>query len=143
MIAGGIDNDDIETLAEILVRERISYSRRCGLFLTMFVLAFCSLVVALALVGARLAAVVGSPVGAQALGFQFGLVQVIVPLAAVALSFFGGWWAAQNCLHSIDRTLCAARNQRLRLFETFLSQIQCSGKEKQRAWLEIIKAAVM
>jgi hypothetical protein len=143
VFASGIDTEDIETLAQILEREHASHSRRCTVCFAMFVLAFVSLVVALALVGVRLAIVVSAPVGAEALGLQFGLFQVLVPLAAVALSFFGAWWAAQNCLNSIERTLCAARNRRLKLFETFLGQMQCAGREKQRAWLEIIKSAVM
>jgi hypothetical protein len=143
MISGGFENDDIETLAEILERELQSHSRKCGIFFAMFVLAFVSLVVALALVGVRLAEVVGSPAGSAVIGQQFILIQVVAPLAAVALSFFGGWWGAQNCLHSIERTLCAARNRRFKLFETFLGEIQCSGKHKHRAWLEIVKSAVM
>lgn len=143
MIVSGIENEDIETLAEILERERMSHRRKCSIFLAMFMLAFGALVVALALVGVRLAAVVSSQVGAQVVGQQFAMIQVIAPLAAVALSFFGGWWAAQNCVHSIERTLCAARNRRIKLFETFLGQMQCSGREKQRAWLEILKSAVM
>lgn len=143
MIVSGIDSEDIATLAEILERERESHRRKCSIFLGMFALAFVSLVVALALVGLRLAEVVSSPIGMTVLGDQFQMLSVVAPLAAVALSFFGGWWAAQNCVHSIERTLCAARNQRFKLFETFLGQMQCSGKEKHRAWLEILKSAVM
>lgn len=146
MITGheGIESDDIETLAEILEREHHSHSRRRTVCFAMFVLVFSALVLALALVGVQMALnVIKSPVGLQAQGLQFGMLQVLAPLAAVALSFFGAWWAAQNCLNSIERTLCAARKQRLKLFQTFLGQIQCAGKEKQRAWLEIIKSAVM
>lgn len=143
MHVGTFDNEDIETLAEILERERRSHCRKCNIFLGMFVIAFVSLVVALALVGVNLAGVIGSPGGARLLGEQFPVFQVVAPLAAVALSFFGGWWATQNCIHSIERTLFAARNRRIKLFETFLGQIQCSGREKQRAWLEILKSAVM
>ncbi|MGD2132332.1 MAG: hypothetical protein PVI23_06025 [Maricaulaceae bacterium] len=143
MIEGGIESDDIETLAEILEREHKAHRRKCSVCFAMFLLAFSSLVVALVLVGVRLAIVISSPVGAEALGLQFALFQVLAPLTAVALSFFGAWWAAQNCLNSMERALCAARNKRQRLFETFLGQIQCAGKEKQRAWLEIVKSAVM
>jgi hypothetical protein len=143
MIVSGIDAEDLDTLAQILEREHVSHRRKCGVCFAMFLLAFSALVVALVLVGVRLAIAVSSPLGSEALGLQFALFQVLAPLAAVALTFFGAWWAAQNCLNSIERTLCAARNQRLKLFETFLNQIQCAGKEKQRAWLEIIKSAVM
>jgi hypothetical protein len=143
MHVGAFDTEDIDTLAEILERERKSHCRKCSIFLVMFVIAFVSLVVALALVGVNLAGVIGSPGGARAMADQFPVFQVVAPLTAVALSFFGGWWATQNCIHSIERTLFAARNRRMKLFETFLGQIQCSGKDKQRAWLEILKAAVM
>ncbi len=139
----GIDDDDIQTLAEILEHEQAMHRRKCSICFAMFLFAFCSLVVALVLVAIQLATAMSAPAGLESLGGGFALFQVLAPLAAVALSFFGAWWAAQNCLHAIERTLCAARNQRFKLFHTFLGQIKCADKEKQRAWLEIVKSAVM
>jgi hypothetical protein len=142
MIVDGIDADDIETMAEILERELIAHRRKCHFCLALFGIGFVTLVVALVLVAVRLAVVAGSPLGAQGLGGQLALVQVVSPIAAMALGAFGAWWGAQNCLNTIERTLYAARNKRVKLFQTFLKEIQCAGKEKQRAWLEIIKSVI-
>jgi hypothetical protein len=143
MVTHDIEPDDIETLSQILEDEKRSHRRKRFLCFAMFVFSFICLVLALVLVAIRLVTVATAPAGAGALGMQFAMLQVLVPLAAVALSFFGAWWGVQNCLNSIERTLCAARNRRPQLFAVFFKEIQCAGKDKQRAWLEIIKSAVM
>lgn len=142
MIATGIEHDDIQTLAEILENEKILHKRKCLMCLVMFGLAFVALVVALVVLGVQLAKIMGSG-AADDLDGQFAWFQVLAPLAGAAMLFFSSWWAAQNCLNAIERTLCAARNQRMKLFQTFLGQIKCADKEKQQAWLEIVKGVVM
>jgi hypothetical protein len=143
MIKGEIDHGDIETLAQILEHEKRSHTHKRSLCFAMFMACFVCLVAALAMIAVRLAMLTLAPDGAMELSSQLLLLQFLAPLAAVALSFFGAWWAVQNCLNSIERTLFAARNQRPHLFAKFLEQIQCADKEKRRAWLEIIKSAVM
>jgi hypothetical protein len=142
MISGAIEADDLETLTEILELEKNSYRQKRSLCFAMFMLAFACLAIALTLVVVRLASVASEPVGLAELGGQAMLLPVLAPLAAVSLSFFGMWWAVQNCLNTIERSLCAARNRRAQLFGVFVKEIQCANKEKQRAWLEIIKAVV-
>jgi hypothetical protein len=144
MIATSIDQEDLDMLAEILEREIKLHRGKCRLCLGMFVVAFVALALALALIGVRLAAdLIGGGGDLGDLASQFVLIQALAALSAVALSFFGAWWTAQNCLNSIERTLFAARNRRMKLFESFIGQIECAGKQKQRAWLEIVKSAVM
>jgi hypothetical protein len=143
MIKGGIEADDIETLAQILEHEKKSHSHKRSLCFFMFIISLASLVIALIVIAVRLAVMSFASDGAIEISSQFLMLQFLAPLAAVALSFFGAWWAVQNCLNSIERTLFAARNQRLHLFTRFLEQIQCADKEKRRAWLEILKSAVM
>jgi len=142
MITTGIEQEDIQTLAEILESERKLHRRKCMLCLVMFGMSFFALVIALVVLGVQLAKVLGTD-GAAGLDAQFAWFQVLAPLAGAAMLFFSSWWAAQNCLNAIERTLCAARNQRMKLFETFLGQIKCADKEKQKAWLEIVKGVVM
>jgi len=142
MIAAGIEDDDIETLSEILESEKILHKRKCMMCLVMFGLAFVALLGALVVLGVQLAKVMGAG-GAGNLDEQFAWFQVLAPLAGAAMLFFSSWWAAQNCLNAIERTLCAARNRRMKLFQTFLGQIKCADKDKQQAWLEIVKGVVM
>ena len=84
MIVSGIDAEDLDTLAQILEREHVSHRRKCGVCFAMFLLAFSALVVALVLVGVRLAIAVSSPLGSEALGLQFALFQVLAPLESMA-----------------------------------------------------------
>jgi len=142
MLASGVEYEDIETLAQILEREKVMHRRRCALCFAMFVFAFCALVVALVVVGVHLASVLGWTAFSVPVA-EFALFQVPAMLAGVAMLFFSSWWAAQNCVNTIERTLCAARNGRLKLFQTFLGEIQCAEEKKRRAWLEILKGAVM
>lgn len=142
MIATSIDQDDIDALAEILESEKTLHRRKCTMCFVMFAMAFLALVGALVIVGVQLASVFGAQ-GVEALGDQFLMFQVLAPLAGAAMLFFSSWWAAQNCLHAIERTLCAARHRRVKLFQTFLGQIKCADKEKRTAWLEIVKGVVM
>ncbi len=141
----GIDHDDLDVLALILERELAVHRAKCRLCLIMFAIAFAALALALALIGVRLAGDLLDSGGADVadIAGQMVLVQALAALSAVALSFFGAWWTAQNCLNSIERTLFAARHRRMKLFQSFMGQIQCAGKQKQRAWLELVKSAVM
>jgi len=143
MVSGGIDKDDIETLAQILEHEKRGHKRKRSLCFAMFLLSFGCLVLALAFLGLRAASMLIGDGGGDVLSAQIWMLQILAPLAAVAVSFFSAWWAVQNCLNSIERTLFAARANRPHLFAKFLDQIQCADREKRRAWLEIVKSAVM
>jgi hypothetical protein len=142
MIATGIEQEDIKTLSEILESEKKLHQRKCMMCLIMFAVAFVALVIALVVLGVQLALIMNAS-GVGEISGQFAWFQVLAPLAGAAMLFFSSWWAAQNCLNAIERTLCAARNQRMKLFETFLGQIKCADKDKQAAWLEIVKGVVM
>lgn len=137
------DPEDIQTLAEILEKEKRSHLRKCGLCFAMFAVAVAVLLVAFALVVLTVASEFSSGAGIEVLGRHAILVQVVGSLAGAVLLFFSVWCSAQNCLNTIERTLCAARNQRVKLFETFLGQIQCADKRKREAWMEIVKGVVM
>ncbi len=141
MELGGIEQEDIATLSEILESELSLHKRKCWICLVMFALAFLILIGVLVLAVGRIAS---SSMFATILSFddKLDLFQVIIPIAGVALSFFGLWWSAQNCQNSIERALCAARNNRPNLFRAFLGEIQCASKKKQHAWLEIVKASL-
>ena len=142
MIATGIDQEEIQTLSEILEVEKKLHRRKCFMCLVMFAIAFIALLIALVVLLIQVLDIMGSNAVGNLDG-QFAWFQVLAPLAGAAMLFFSSWWAAQNCLNAIERTLCAARNQRLKLFETFLGQIKCADKGKQQAWLEIVKGVVM
>lgn len=141
MIEGQIEPEDLETLEAILERELRHHRNKCRLWLALFAVAFVSLVLALICVFIQLAFDISGS-GFTTFGGQFQLFQVLAPLAGATLLCYGAWGGAQNCLSGIERSLFAARNGRLNLFRGFLGQIQCAGKHKTKAWLEIVKGVV-
>lgn len=129
--------EDIDALASILEKEckhyRLNRAICFGLFVFWLVLLIAALVLAAwVTIGAHNDLLSGPLVWLQALG----------AMSAAVISFFSMWWTAQNCIHSIERTLFAARAGRSQLFVSFLSQVQCASKEKRKMWLEVIKDVV-
>ncbi len=145
MIASQFDPEDLQTLEEILENEKRVHARKCSMCFALFASAVVVLIAAFIMVVITLAADLsgGGALGIEDIGEHAVLVQALGTLAGAVLLFFSIWCGAQNCLNTIERTLCAARNQRMKLFETFLSQIQCADKKKKEAWLEIVKGVVM
>ncbi len=139
MSAHPIDHGDIEALAQILENEKVGHCRIRSLCFGLFVFCFAALVFAIGvltylLVTARL----GDDIASRSLSF----LQLLTPLSAAVVGFFTSWWTAQNCINSIERTLFAARSGRHRLFASFLQQLQCADKKKQRMMLEVVSALV-
>ncbi len=134
-----IEPDDIEALAAILENEKQSHCRKRGLCFGLFVASFAVLIFAIAVLTFLLAT---GQLGDAITGNSLGFLQVLAPLSALVVGFFGMWWAVQNCINSIERTLYAARAGRHRLFASFLEQLQCADKNKRRLLLDIVGAVV-
>ncbi len=134
-----IEPEDIEALAAILENEKQSHCRKRGLCFGLFVASFAVLIFAIAVLTFLLAT---GQLGDAITGNSLGFLQVLAPLSALVVGFFGMWWAVQNCINSIERTLYAARAGRHRLFASFLEQLQCADKNKRRLLLDIVGSVV-
>lgn len=139
MVAQGhaVEQDDIEVLTQMLESERRHHQWKRMLCVWLFVFWFALLVVALGLVAW---VTLGGRV--ELLTSQFTWLQWVTALAVAVMSTFSMLCAAQYCIHSIERTLFAARAGRPKLFETCLNQVQCASKEKRRLWLEVVKDVI-
>jgi ABC-type nickel/cobalt efflux system permease component RcnA len=134
-----IDPEDIEALAAILENEKQSHCRKRGLCFGLFVASFAVLIMAIVVLTFLL---MTGRLGDVITGNSLGFLQVLAPLSALVVGFFGMWWAVQNCINSIERTLYAARAGRHRLFASFLEQLQCADKGKRRMLLDIVGSVV-
>ena len=76
-------------------------------------------------------------------GPALAVLQVLGVLSGGVFGFFSMWWAAQNCIHTIERTLFAAKAGRHQLFVGFVEQLQCSGKKKREILIDMVKSAAM
>lgn len=139
MIEHTIELGDIEALAAILESEKVAHCRTRALCFGLFVFCFVTLVLATVMIAIMFTTGRMSDLSA---GNWLGALQLLTPLSAAVIGFFGSWWAAQNCINSIERTLFAARSGRHQLFASFLREIQCADKKKRRMWLEVLKAFV-
>jgi hypothetical protein len=136
MVAQGhvIEQDDIEVLTEMLESERKHHRWKRMLCVWLFAFWFVLLVVALGLV----AMLTMGGQSSQLLG-ELTWLQWVTALAVAVMSSFSMICATQYCIHSIERTLFAARAGRPKLFETCLNQVECASKEKRRLWLDVVK----
>ncbi len=134
-----IELGDVEALAAILEAEKESHCRTRGLCFGLFLFSLVLLVFAVC--GFAALFVVGM---ANDIDIDKWLtpLQLLPPMSAAVIGFFGSWWAAQNCINSIERTLFAARTGRLKLFTNFLSNLQCADKKKRRMWLDVAASLV-
>jgi hypothetical protein len=130
----------VEQLAQLLEMEKAGHRTKRSWCLAMFTISFVCLMLALVAVGISVVKLLDNP--NMVPGWQLTMLQVLAPLAAVAVSLFSTWWAVQNCLHSIDRALFAARNASPELFAALLNQVQCADGKKKKLWLEVIKSVV-
>jgi hypothetical protein len=130
----------VEQLAQLLEMEQKGHRTKRSWCLAMFGISFVCLMFALVAVGVSVVRLFDDP--DMASGTQLILLQVLAPLAAAAVSLFSTWWAVQNCMHSIDRALFAARSGSPELFAAFLNQIQCADEKKKKLWLELVKSVV-
>jgi len=135
MVAQGhaVEQDDIEVLTEMLETERKHHRWKRTLCVLLFGFWLALLVAALGVVGWLAFGGEGERLG------NFSVLQWVTALAVAVMSTFSMICAAQYCIHSIERTLFAARAGRPKLFETCLNQVQCASKEKRRLWLEVVK----
>lgn len=136
MSSHGFAPEDIEALAEILENECKSHRKRRLFCLSLFVFSLVLLIAGM--VGVAWLTIVDHR---DALELRWA--NSLTALGAITMGAFGAWYASQNCIHSIERTLYAARAGREKLFVTFLQQVQCAGKEKRRVWLDLAKDIVI
>ena len=130
----------VEQLAQLLEMEKAGHRSKRRWCLVMFSVSIVCLLLALVGVGIALFKMLESP-GSQP-GWQLTVLQIVGPLAALAVSMFTTWWAVQNCLHSIDRALYAAKAGSPELFAALLDQVQCADNKKKKLWLEVVKSVV-
>jgi hypothetical protein len=137
-----IDAEEFDTLAQILEGEQQSHKRRRSLCMSMFVTFFVLFILALLLLGLHMAGVVAAEQQQDGLLSQLSFVSTLGTLGTAVFSAFGVWWASENCLNSIERTLLAARARKQRLFITLFGQIQCADEKKRRILLDLIKGSL-
>ena len=139
MIAQHIEHSDIETLAQILEAEKLNHCRTRGMCFGLFLFSLVMLIFGVVIFGFVL--VISSAEQAD-IGTWLPALQLLPPMSAAVIGFFGSWWAAQNCINSIDRTLFAARAGRLKLFASFLENLQCADKKKRRMWVDMATSLI-
>jgi len=140
--AGDYEDEDLVTLTHILESEIQSHQRKRAVCFAMFCVSLVSLTLALVLGGVQLVVELfpsQSSLDLERVSGGISVLQLLTPLAAFAMTFFGAWWSCQNCVNSIERTLFAARARRHKLFKTFVEQISCADQKKKRVWLDLVK----
>lgn len=130
-----IEQGDIEALAEILEAEKQHHCRTRGLCFGLFLFSLVMLVIAIATIAVL---VLTGHITQEWLS----AIQLLTPMSAAVIGFFGSWWACQNCINSIERTLFAARAGRHKLFTSFLGNLQCADKKKRALWMEMATSLV-
>jgi hypothetical protein len=133
------EQGDIEALADILESERLTHCRTRGYCFGLFLFSFILLILATVTIAFLF---ISGRVSAGPAAEWLGALQLLVPLSAAVIGFFGIWWAAQNCIHSIERAIFAARRGRVKLFVGFLENLQCADKRKRRLWVEMVTSLV-
>jgi hypothetical protein len=132
------EDDDVVALTSILESEMRGHRRKRAVCLAMFGISLVALIIGLVLGTWQIAVeLLPNQAGLQ-LSDGLQALQLLAPLAAFAMWFFTAWWACENCINSIERTLFAARTRRSKLFRQFIEQISCADKKKKRVWLEVV-----
>jgi hypothetical protein len=134
-----IEQGDLEALAEILEAERLNHCRTRGLCFGLFLFSLVMMVFATATIAFLF---VSGRISSGPTAEWLGALQLLTPLSAAVIGFFGSWWAAQNCINSIERTLFAARSGRVKLFANFLGNLQCADKKKRRMWVDMVASLI-
>lgn len=138
--AQNIEAADVQTLAAILELERAAHCRTRSLCFGLFVFCFVLLVAGLAIAVLFLTGADRQLSGGS--GAALAVLQVLSVLSGGVFGFFSLWWAAQNCIHTIERTLFAAKAGRHQLFLGFVEQLQCAGKKKREIIIDLLKSGV-
>lgn len=133
-----IQHDDIELLANILEQEKRHHCRMRSVCLALFLFSFVLLLMAFGTIAFLFAA----EMDFVSENKWLTLLQFVAPVSAAMIWFFASWWAAQNCINSIDRSLYAAHAGRLRLFAGFVGELQCASKEKRSLWMDMIGSVI-
>jgi hypothetical protein len=136
MLSGhNVEAEDVAALAQILEGERKTAASKRSVCFALSILLFMLLVAAFSLMAY-----------AMFQGHE-DLFQSLVPIGSVltglsagVLTFFNLGCGAQNCIHSIERSLVAARHGRHKLFVTFVEQVQCADKNKKQLIMEWVGA---
>jgi hypothetical protein len=126
-----VEVEDIAALAQILEHERKTAASKRAACFGLSTMLFLLLVAAFGLMAFAM------------LEEHDDLFQSLVPIGSVltglsagVLTFFHLGCGAQNCIHSIERSLVAARHGRHKLFVTFVEQVQCADKNKKELIME-------
>ena len=139
---GEFEDDDIAALTAILESEMRGHRKKRAVCLAMFCISLVSLIIGLTLGAWQIATELLPGQAGLQLDDSLQALQLLAPIAAFAMWFFTAWWACENCINSIERTLFAARARRGKLFRQFVDQISCADKNKKRVWLEVVGAFV-
>jgi ABC-type nickel/cobalt efflux system permease component RcnA len=134
-----IEHGDVEALAAILESERVAHCRKRGLCFGLFLFSLVMLVFAVVIFGVVFVIATNNNVSMDQ---WLPTLQLLPPLSAAVVGFFGSWWASQNCINSIERTLFAARAGRVKLFASFLQNLQCTDKKKRQVWMDMAASLV-
>lgn len=139
MTALPVEDDDVETLAAILEAERLNHCRTRAVCFGLFMFSLVMLVFGVVIFGIVFIFAATNDVSMDQ---WLPTLQLLPPLSAAVVGFFGSWWAAQNCINSIERTLFAARAKRMKLFASFLGNLQCADKKKRAVWVEMATSLI-
>lgn len=135
MSTAQIDQADIDALAAILESEKLHHCRARGLCFGLFLFSLVMLVIGIVTISVLF---LSGRINQEWLS----AIQLLTPMSAAVIGFFGSWWACQNCINSIERTLFAARAGRLKLFTSFLGNLQCADKKKRQLWMEMATSLI-
>lgn len=130
------DPDDYEILAEILEREKRGHRTIRAACLILFLFSFVLLLWLLAFVVYQFTNDIRGQHSA------IDILQILAPIAALMIGFFASWWAAHNCINSIERSLFAARHKKWKLFLGFVNELQCANKKKRSMLLDVVGSLV-
>ena len=130
-----VEQEDIEALAAILELEKKHHCRTRGLCFGLFMFSLALLVIAIVTIAVLF-------LTGRISQEWLSAIQLLTPMSAAVIGFFGSWWACQNCINSIERTLFAARAGRIKLFTSFLGNLQCADKKKRALWMEMATSLI-
>lgn len=125
------DEDECAVLAELLEKEKRGHRGIRTICLLLFVFSFVLLLSLLAFV------VFQFTQGGRNQYTTIDFLQILAPIAALMIGFFSSWWAANNCVNSIERSLFAARHRKWKLFLGFVEQLQCASKKKRSMLMDV------
>jgi hypothetical protein len=134
-----IEHGDVEALAAILEAERLNHCRTRGLCFGLFLFSLVMLIFAVVIFGIVFIIAATNDVSIDQ---WLPTLQLLPPMSAAVVGFFGSWWASQNCINSIERTLFAARAGRVKLFANFLGNLQCADKKKRQVWMDMAASLI-